>query len=55
MGNILIVEDDADTRWVLKAALESGRQMRDNTLAMATALFTSAFYLAAAKNKARNS
>ena len=25
MGNILIVEDDADTRWVLKAALESGR------------------------------
>ncbi len=25
MGNILIVEDDADTRYVLKAALESGR------------------------------
>ncbi len=25
MGNILIVEDDADTRYVLKAALETGR------------------------------
>ena len=25
MGNILVVEDDVDTRWVLKAALESGR------------------------------
>jgi len=27
MANILIAEDDADTRWVLKAALESGRHV----------------------------
>ncbi|MEK7721484.1 MAG: sigma-54 dependent transcriptional regulator, partial [Elusimicrobiota bacterium] len=27
MGNILIAEDDADTRWALKAALESGRHV----------------------------